>query len=243
MSDKIKLSELQLQQIEDATLQAYPNEMCGFLTAEDFIPVTNISDRPQESFKIDSVDYIKWYKQTIAIVHSHTRETRKAELFDLRTPSYADYVGQKKTAKPWLIVGCEGMSVSDPIQFPRVRSNVYIGRRFQWFLNDCYNLVQDFYWFELGIDLPEAKITPDYDKLRVFDGIFDIYLEEYGFAEVPYEELKENDLVLLDNGGFQSNHLGIYTKGQILHQGLVSVSVPFETYIGRIKKVLRYVKD
>ena len=243
MSDRIELSDLQLKKIEEETFRVYPNEMCGFLTAEDFIPVTNISDHPEDSFKIDAADYIKLYKDAIAIVHSHTRERTKTELFDLRTPSYADYLSQKKTGKPWLIVGCEGMSVSSPVQFPRVRSNEYIGRRFQWFLNDCYNLVQDFYWFELGIDLPEAKITPDYYKMRVFDGIFDVYIEEYGFKEVPYETLQENDLVLLDNGGFESNHLGIYTKGQILHQGLLSVSVPFETFIGRIKKVLRYVKD
>lgn len=243
MSDRIILSKLQKDKIEEATFKDYPNEMCGFLTKDDFIHVENTADNPEKSFKISTKDYVKWFSKAIAIVHSHTRDKKAREIFDLRTPSYADYINQKKTGKPWLIVGCEGMSVSSPVQFPRVRSQEYVGRTFQWFINDCYNLVQDYYWFELGIELKDSVITEGYDKLRTIDGIFEPYITDYGFVEIPYEDLQENDLILVDNGGFTSNHLGIYTKGNILHQDLLSVSVPLVTYLGRIKKVLRYVKD
>jgi proteasome lid subunit RPN8/RPN11 len=241
MSVRIELSFKQREKIREHTLNCYPQEMCGFLTEDDFIPVKNSADEPEKSFKIDAIAYAKYFSKAKAIVHSHTRELKKAEVFDLRTPSYADYINQKKTGLPWLIVGCEGLTVTDPIQFPRIPDNQYLGRPFQWFIYDCYNLVQDFYLFELGITLSEQRIGKDYQELRNMNNIFEGVFQDYGFVEVPFEELTDGNLVLLDNGGFTCNHLGIYWKGQVLHQGMVSVSVPFETFLGRINKVLKYV--
>ena len=236
----IKLNEQQKQLIEEHTLKCYPNEMCGFLTTDSFIPLVNKAKDTEKSFSISALDTARYFSDIIAIVHSHTRELKRQEIFDLRTPSYADFINQKKLPFPWLIVGCEGITVTDPLQFPRVPSQEYIGRRFQWFVNDCYSLVQDFYRFELGIILQDAVITADYEDIRDISGIFLPYIQEYGFIEVKLEEIQEGDLILLDNSGKVDNHLGIYTNGKILHQDMISCIVPFETFLGRIKKVLRY---
>ena len=236
----IKLNEEQKRLIEQHTLECYPQEMCGFLTEDSFIPVKNEAEHPEKSFSISALAIAQHFEQITAIVHSHTRDKKKVELFDLRTPSYADFINQKKLPFPWLIVGCEGLSVTDPLQFPRVPSQEYIGRKFQWFINDCYSLVQDFYRFELGIILRDAVITADYQDIRDLSGVFLPYIEDYGFSEVKLDEIREGDLVLLDNGGKVDNHLGIYTDGKILHQDMISCIVPFETFLGRIKKVFRY---
>jgi proteasome lid subunit RPN8/RPN11 len=241
MSDRIELTFKQSEKIREHTLNCYPQEMCGFLTEDDFIPVKNTAEEPEKSFRIDTIDYARWFGKAIAVVHSHTRPLKKQELFDLRTPSYADYVNQKKTGLPWLIVGCESLTVTDPVQFPRIPDSNYIGRPFQWFISDCYNLVQDFYRFELDIILRDSLVDKDYQDIRHMNDIFSDYFEDYGFKEIPFEELTDGNLVLLDHGGFTCNHLGIYWKGQVIHQGMVSVSVPFETFLGRINKVLKYV--
>jgi proteasome lid subunit RPN8/RPN11 len=233
MSDKIILTKKQRTKIEKHTLKCYPEEMCGFLTKADFIPVQNTAEDREKSFKIDAIDFAKHHDEIIAIVHSHTRPLKQAEVFDLRAPSYQDYLNQKLTNRPWLIVGCESITVTDPIQFPRIPSNEYVGRRFQWFLNDCYNLVQDYYLHECGIVLPDARHK---------NNLFDAYFEQYGFVEITVDQIQENDLIIIDQGGYKANHLGIYTQGKILHQAMVSALVPFETFIGRIHKVLRYVK-
>jgi proteasome lid subunit RPN8/RPN11 len=243
MLGKIQLTDLQKEKIEEYTFSCYPEEMCGFLTKDDFVPVQNCAEDKLNSFKISDVDTAKWFSKAIAIVHSHTRELKKQEVLDLRTPSYADFENQKRTGKPWLIVGCESLTVTESLQFPRTQNCKYEGRRFQWFINDCYNLVEDFYLFELGITLKERVVTEDYTQLRSMNNIFEQFISDYGFKEIPFEQLQENDLVLLDSGGFVSNHLGIFTKGQILHQGMVSAYVPFETFLGRINKVLRYVGE
>lgn len=240
MNIKIELNELQKERIKDWTFRCYPNEMCGFLTKEDFIPCQNIAEDPENSFKIAPEVTAKWLSQAIAVVHSHTKAVSKVTLFDLRTPSHADYKGQKLTGVPWLIVGCEGVTVSDPVQIPRVPSREYVGRSFQWFLNDCYNLVQDWYLFELGIELPDAIIPENYTSVRTINGIFDEHIENFGFREVSYSELQDNDLVLIDFGGSEGNHLGVFSQGWVYHQDLVSVKVPYSNFIGRIRKVLRY---
>lgn len=240
MFDKLELTSKQWEAIEKHTLERYPEEMCGFLTETDFIPVSNIAENPKASFTISAEDRVKYLNSAIAIVHSHTKDPREPELFDLRTPSFSDFKNQQKTNLPWLIVGCESISVSSPLQFPRIPNNEYLGRRFQWFVNDCYSLVQDFYKFNLGIELPNAVVETDYKEIRSSEDLFEPYILEFGFVEILLEDIQEGDLIILDNRGIANNHLGIYTQGQILHQDLLSVQVPFETFLGRIKKVLHY---
>lgn len=242
MSDRIKLNSRQKRAIEKHTLKCYPEEMCGFLTANNFIPIPNTAEDREKSFKIDAVEFAKHHDEIIAIVHSHTRPLKQTELFDLRAPSFQDYINQKLTNRPWLIVGCESLTVTDPIQFPRIPSKEYLNRRFQWFLTDCYNLVQDYYLFELGIELPEAIIEHDYLDIRHKSYLFDNYFLDYKFIEVTLDKIQENDVLVIDHGGYKANHLGIYTQGKVLHQGMVSAIVPFETFLGRINKVLRYVE-
>lgn len=250
----IVLNKTQLLKIKEHSLSCYPEEMCGGLTIDDFIPFTNkalskeeadsknISNNRLNSFSIASIELVPYLNKLTAIVHSHCRDKRKPEILDTRTPSLADILGQKESGLPWLIVSTEGEVVTPAIQLPREPSNNYIGRPFIWFINDCYTLVQDYYKFELGINLPDHKANTDYKSLRIFDNIFDNYIAEYKFeASDDLKNMKNGDLILLDNGGKKRNHLGIYHNGKIIHQDLLSVEVPFETFIGRINKVLRYV--
>lgn len=240
MWPKIELNSLQKSQIEQHTLQNYPNEMCGFLTEDSFIACQNVNAEPTKSFSFNPVEFAQHFTKAIAVVHSHCQDVHKPQIFDICTPSYADMVGQKKSAKPWLIVGTEGMTVTDPLQIPRIPNNQYIGRRFLWFINDCYSLVKDWYQFELGIELADHKAQENYQDIRRLNGIFSDYITEYGFVEIPLADIQRGDLLLLDNGGFEENHLGLFTGTSVLHQDMISAEVPFETFIGRIKKVLHY---
>lgn len=239
--NKITLTEKQRSQIELAALDVYPNEMCGFLLADEFIPVHNVHDDPAHNFTLDPRQYARYAREIIAIVHSHTRDKKEHRLFDLRTPSYQDMIGQKRSNVPWLIVGTEGLSVSEPLQFPRVPNNHYLQREFLWFINDCYTLVQDWYQFELGIELRDYELIGDYSDIRNIDDVFEPYINDYGFVDIELDDIQRGDLILLDNGGFKNNHLGIFTGSGILHQDTLSAEVPMATFAGRMKRVLRYV--
>ena len=236
----IILTELQRQLIKEHALKCYPNEMCGVLTADYFYPITNVSEDKATNFKLDMCAFIR-VKDPIAIVHSHCRDIRSREIFDTRTPSKLDITQCAKSGLKWLIVTCEGHTVSKPLQLPRLQTNNYIGRPFIWFINDCYTLAQDYYKFELDITLQEHSVELDYKNLRLFNNIFDEFLGEFGFSTFPNaKDLINADLLLLDNGGFRRNHFGIFHNGKVLHQDMLSVEVPFETFLGRINCFLRH---
>ncbi len=237
----ITLTQEQKEAIREHTLRCYPEEMCGILSEGNFIPLQNASSDPTEAFKILSKDLIKYIGKIDAIVHSHCYRKDRPSIFDIRTPSLQDMKEQKLSGVPWLIVGTEGQNVLDPLEIPRIPSNELLDRRFIWFINDCYTLVQDYYLFYLGIELPEAKVESDYRELRHYDRTFEPYIAEYGFYEIPgIDDMQNGDLILLNNGIASQNHLGVYHDGYIYSQEQVSQKQEFYKYIGRVQKRLRY---
>lgn len=240
----IVLTELQTDLIKEATLVAYPEEMCGVLTKDSFINVKNIAEEPTTKFRMHPLELAKICQSNdvIAIIHSHCRDIRKPEIFDTRTPSLADMEGQKESKIPWLIVATEGETVTPPLQIPRIGNNNYIGRQFIWFINDCYTLVQDFYKFELEIDLPNHKPDRDFKELRYFSNLFDNFVTEYGFEELPIKGtvLQRGDILLVNNLGGVRNHLVVFDGKDLLHQDMLSVKVPLSTFAGRTDCILRY---
>jgi cell wall-associated NlpC family hydrolase len=236
----IKLTPKQKQLITEAVLADYPNECCGFLVKNDFVHLQNIADDTKTSFKINPQDTAKWADKIIAIVHSHTRDINQHEVYDLRTPSQKDYIGQKLSGLPWLIFGTEGENITDPVELPRTPSSDYIGRQFIWYINDCFTLVQDYYRFELGIDIGDYPKEFDWKNFTDIPELLEQYYREYGFIDSSINELKNGDILLMNSMRMHGNHLGIYHEGNVLHQDGLSVSMPFSIFNGRIKKVLRY---
>ena len=228
--------------LKQAAIDSYPNEMCGFLLKDGrFIHCLNKADDPAKAFKIDAVDYARHIGNIEFVIHTHI-PGKMAMVFDPRTPSYQDMVGQKATGLPWLIFSCDGDNVSEPLQIPRVPNNNYLDRPFIWFVSDCYSLVQDYYRFELNIILPDHKADKPFNEITHMNDIFTGYLDEYGFKAVQtIDDIKNGDLLLLDSMTFKSNHLGIFHDGFVIHQGPLSVKEPFEHFIGRINAVLKYV--
>lgn len=231
-----------IDELNRGILNNYPNESCGFILQDNtIIFCMNISETPEKSFKINPIDYVKFSEQLKYIFHSHCINPRTSRNLDPRTPSVADMKGQEVSGIPWLIFATEGWVVSEAIELPRTPSSDYLERPFIWFINDCYTLVQDYYKFELGIEL-KPYILHDYTAVRKSDKVFDEFIEDYGFIELQnLDDLQNGDLFILDNSGFRENHLGIYHEGCLIHQGLLSCKEPLENYMSQIKKRLKYV--
>ena len=238
------LNKKQQELIRNYTLLEYPREMCGFLTQDSFLAIKNIAENPETNIKISEMAFYNFRKEAIAVVHSHTLKKGQRPIFDVRTPSYLDAKNQKISGLPWLIVGTEGLNVTNSIQYPRVRNNSYLDRSFIWFIYDCFTLVQDFYFYELGIELSDIEIPEDYKSYRAKDNLVDYFMEQWPIRlEKVKGELKENDVVLLDGATGKRNHLGIYTNGTILHQLTRSIAEPYENFKGRIKEKFVYLGE
>lgn len=228
--------------LKDHIIGNYPNESCGFILEDDsLVFCNNISETPEKHFKIAPKEFVGYAGKIKYIFHSHCVDSRRASIFDARTPSLKDMEGQIASGVSWLIFATEGWVLTEPVEIPRIPSQNYIDRPFIWFVNDCYTLVQDYYKFELGIELKDY-VLHDYTQVRKTDNIFDEFITEYGFTDVKdLNDLQNGDLFIVDNSGFRDNHLGIYHNGKMLHQGLLSCEEPFEKYLGGIKRRLKYV--
>ena len=76
----------------------YPEECCGLIVDERYVPLRNASVTPREAFHISPADWAaaEDLGDVVAVVHSHP---------DGRPfPSAADFDAQAATGLPWVIV-------------------------------------------------------------------------------------------------------------------------------------------
>lgn len=116
----IELSKDMIASISKAIIDEYPKEMCGVIIDNEFVKIENVSNDPEHSFILNPIEYYPIRDKCRAIIHSHCQTTYKKLLFDIRTPSYTDYIGQKTSNIPWYIYGTDGTTVYEPIIIPRV---------------------------------------------------------------------------------------------------------------------------
>lgn len=189
-------------------IECYPNESCGIVVDNKYIPCENISSTPQNHFEIDAAIYIKNAEKIKAIIHSHN---------DYPHASKLDMIQQMATNVPWGIVNVVKGNVTGtwfwgdtlPIQD-------YTGRPFVHGIYDCYSLVRSYYMLEKGITL---SVCPrDYNFWRRKELLLtDNYIRE-GFIEISRSELEVGDVILANILSSVVNHSGIYIgNGLILH--------------------------
>jgi proteasome lid subunit RPN8/RPN11 len=246
----INLDNPLLRSIYKHALDCFPEEMCGVVINKAdnirFEPLENISNDKKHSFTLDPVEYAKLEPWVEVIFHSHINNFQFSK-YDKRTPSYSDFVNQKKTAKPWGIVLTDGDSVSTPVYFPRIPSSNYLERPFLWYINDCYTLVQDYFEFELNIP-SLIKYPDDFDWMKYeINGFKDFFLpyakkllEEEKIKPInDLNKLKNGDIIVINKHGVVNSHLGIFHNGEILHQDIISTLEPMSHYVYNISNIFR----
>lgn len=229
-----------LSAIHTHVLDCFPQEACGLLTETAFIPCKNVAENPLNSFKIAETESLPHFGHITGIVHSHCRN-RRTSPFDLRTPSPQDIENQKLSAVPWWIFATDGETILPAVKLPREYNEVLLERPFIWFINDCYSLVQDFYWKTFKIALPNHCSTDSVVSLFQKNDVFSPFIESYGFVYTN-EKLpsKIGDILLLDVFNGVRNHLGVFTGDGVLHQDSISKIESLQHFVNRIHAVLRH---
>jgi len=229
-----------LPAIHKHILDCFPNEACGILTENTFVPCVNVSANPLNSFEIEETEIFPFLGQICSVIHSHCRN-KKAGPFDLRTPSPKDIENQKLSNVPWWIFATDGETILSPVKIPREYDENLLERPFIWFINDCYSLIQDFYWKTFKITLANHCSTDSVLSLFQKNDVFKPFIEEYGFVYTN-EKLPTNvgDVLLLDVFSGVRNHLGVFTGDGVLHQDFISKIEPVQHFVNRIHAVLRH---
>ena len=185
-------------------------ESCGLLVSTNsslsFIPCTNISEYPQNTFGIDPRDYAKAEDRgTIEmVVHNHVLSSSK--------PSEADKVSCNISGLPWLILSLPNRS--ETLVLPNDEVLPYEGRPFFHQLLDCWSLVVDYYIRELNIEVPNFQRQDNW-----WNKGQSLYIDlagEAGFDIVHTEDLKVHDVIIMQVGAEVPNHGAVYLGNNII---------------------------
>lgn len=211
-----------IEEIKKHALEVYPDECCGVIVNDLYYPLENIAENPKKDFKFPKTGWPLAGKFQ-AIIHSHPNGTVEPSIKDmeemLRTPNQV-----------WGICTTDGETVSDVVFYGDLIPDVpLMNRQFRSGPSgtdgkgDCYALIRDYYWLELGIRLKEFPRTDDWYTNKESPG--NMYVEGFeqtGFKRISESELLPGDVILLEINTIKSgcpNHAGIFLgwKEGVLH--------------------------
>lgn len=215
-------------------LKESPRECCGLiiLTGNGFVVhETNNSSLLPNFFRVDPVDYLRASDKgkIVAAYHSHTNDNESFSEFDK--------FNSINHGLTYILYSLKNNALT---QFSPEYStfNAYVGRKFEIGKTDCFSLVKDFYFYELGIELLEYH--RDGNWRSYLSELFDKHYENDGFTEV--NDYKKYDCILFrSRKNKPSSHISIYLGDDlILHQPFRSYS-RIETLTDKHKKLISKV--
>jgi len=221
------------------SVECLPKESCGLLAIikgeETFWPCKNLSEAPDEYFVIcpDSWADCEDQGELIGVVHSHTHGSAY--------PSDADKASCEELDLPFYIYSVQNddWNYIEPNGY---ESGLY-GRTWIWGVHDCYSLITDYFFKNKQIKL---KFWPRPKNIKQFvnNPYFEKILIESGFIEVDKNNIKEDDVLLMEGPKEKLNHVALYIGNQtIFHHAIKKLScreIYDLKYIQATKKVFRY---
>jgi len=220
--------------------ECMPKESCGLLAIikgqETYWPCKNIAESGFDYFVINPDDWAECEDtgEIIGIVHSHPVGSCH--------PSDNDKASCEHLGLPWYIYSVKNKEWHN-FKPSGYKSPFLIGRSFIWGVHDCWSLICDFYKQNLNINLkkwPRPKTIKSFAENPYFEKV----LTGSGFKEVDSEDIKKNDVLLMDSGNNKLAHVALFIGDQtILHHclGKLSCRELYDLkYIQITKKVFRY---
>lgn len=196
-----------MDELKKHVLDCYPNEACGIVENGIYIPQVNIADGPAHNFRMSG--HVMINHNVEAIIHSHIVNNEPC-WFDQRTPTKSDMVSQIATNLPWGIVCTDAVDVTDLLWFGLKERPPYEGREFIHSVQDCMQLMLDWYKGELNIDLPICPRDVDW---FMKEPLIDKNIIPWGFRKLDYnEEPQYGDVILFRVRSEFINHMGIFIE-------------------------------
>ena len=218
----------------------HPDESCGLVAIikgeQKYWPCKNLSKQNFDYFILDPEDYADCedHGEIVGLVHSHPHGSAN--------PSDTDKAGCEFSGLEWHIYSLEMKSWHSFKPSGWTPDNL-IGRQWAWGIQDCWSLICDYYKEKLSIDIkkwPRPKTIKDFAENPYFEKV----LLGSGFKEVELEDIKENDVLLMEGAYQKLNHVALYIGDQtILHHviGKLSCREIYDLeYLQITKKVFRY---
>ncbi len=202
-----------LEKIKAHAAREFPREACGLILGghgnAQVIECENLSPNPEQSFLIDPLLQVQYQGLITAVYHSHPNGSAE--------PSAGDIASAERCNLPFFILSYPAGQMH--VYKPRgILPAPYEGREFVYGVLDCLNLVSDYCWHELGIDLNDGdrKKWGWWEDVGNMDAFINGFLAA-GFQRVERPQI--NDVVIMQlRGAVCPNHAAIYMgDSRILH--------------------------
>ena len=187
-----------------------PAESCGLVVLKDgnleYVRCVNTAKDTLSDFRIDPEEYanVEDDGEVVMVVHSH--------VYIPPIPSEVDKVGCEQSQLPWLIVNHP--VGTHTITYPSGYKAPLIGRCFKEGLFDCYALVKDYFAQDRDITLPDCERPAVWFEVGV--SILTDNFKEFGFVEIPAEDLQPGDCLLMRVGATVPNHCAVYLGDNVI---------------------------
>lgn len=218
----------------------FPRESCGLLVIvrgrEKYVPCRNLAGNT-DHFVMASEDYANAEMQgeIVGVVHSHPNVPA--------VPSEADKTACEASGLVWHIVSVSDRSgevkAGDIVTFePCGYEAPLVGRPFSHGINDCYQLVRDWYRRERGIELKNFARTDGW-----WDRGENLYLKHYAEAGffLAEGEPEEGDMIVMQIRSSQPNHAAVYLGDNLILHHLYGRLSSRDVYGGYWKDVTRMI--
>ena len=193
-------------------LMCYPEECMGYLDRDGrYVPVANVSDRPDLSGLADPVVLEAAMRRgdLRALCHSHPGGPD--------CPSEQDMLYQIEVEVPFVIVSTNGQVCSAPFAWgdQLLDERDLVGRGFRHGVDDCYALIRAHRFRTRG------ELLPDYARnwewwLDGTPGEKDLYrrfFADAGFYEIDPAQVRDGDCWMAAVRSAVPNHAGVYLDG------------------------------
>lgn len=186
--------------------RVFPEEACGLVLLQDNYPAylecENVcAGNKLLDFEIDDKVSDLYEDNIIAVFHSHTNGNPRLTACDKEF--------SEGTRTPYIMY-CYQSGTFDWYR-PKGIIRPLLEREYVGGAADCYGLVRDYYFVNLGISLPNFY-REDKWWLKDKNYINEESFKEAGFINVFPQELKEHDVVVMKFSGV-NDHLGVYIGG------------------------------
>lgn len=199
--------------------EAYPREACGLLVDDlglgrrVYIQCRNNAAKPEYHFIINPTDEVEARSRgaVAAVIHSHP------DAFPY--PSEADRVHCNRSGLPWFIIGVQQGKADPQLHgfLPAVQKTPYLARPFVHGVQDCYQLVKDYYAQEFGITLTAYHREDGWWESGT-SSMYEENFEKEGFFPVTLDTIQVGDMIVMQVRADVPNHAAIYVGNEkILH--------------------------
>jgi cell wall-associated NlpC family hydrolase len=214
----MKLNATILKNFTKHVLQEFPNEACGLVINNKYVPVPNNAVDPAKTFAMDPLHLVKAKAMgdVQAVLHSHPYDKFQHNKWPVEWPSTSDMESWMGDDIPWGIVSTCGEGISPIVWLDESVTESIEGREFIHGVNDCYSIIRDWYKLNKGITLP--NFARGIEWWYAGKDLYDENFKAAGFEEIELAKATVGDCVMMKAASNVTNHCAVIVgPNQILH--------------------------